>query len=284
LNEPFSEAHDGYVTGKLAPGHQNYRESLIVSHHLLLAHARGMPVIRQNAPQAQAGTVLNIIPFSPASASSYDRKLVLDADASWNRWFLDPIAGRGYPLEYIKENNLNMSFVEDGDLDEIAVPIDYLGVNYYTRAILRSTAVPESKNMPVTLQAGKEVTDMGWEVYPEGLYEVLGRLHFEYHFPAYYITESGAAYPDQLEADGQVHDPQRISYLERHFAQAARAVQAGIPLHGYFVWSFFDNFEWAQGFSKRFGLSYIDYPTLKRTLKDSALWYQTWITNQKKGD
>jgi beta-glucosidase len=206
--------------------------------------------------------------------------VVFSADASWNRWYLDPLAGRGYPLEYIKEMNLDMGYVMGGDLDEIAVPIDFLGVNYYMRAILRSSVVPETKNMPVTLQAGEEVTDMGWEVYPEGLYDVLGRLHFEYHFPAYYITENGAAYPDQLAANDQVHDPKRISYLERHFAQAARAIQAGVPLRGYFVWSLLDNFEWAQGFSKRFGLIYIDYATLKRTLKDSANWYRDWITSQ----
>jgi beta-glucosidase len=173
-----------------------------------------------------------------------------------------------------------MDFVQGGDLDEVAAPIDYMGVNYYTRAILRSSSVPEKKNEPVTLQAGEEKTEMGWEVYPQGLFEVLCRLHFESHFPAYYVTESGIATADQPGPDGLAHDPARISYLERHFTQAARAIETGIPLRGYFVWSLLDNFEWLEGFSKRFGLVFMDYATLKRTLKDSALWYRDWIASQ----
>jgi beta-glucosidase len=280
LNEPMSEAHDGYENGKLAPGHKNAHEAVLASHYLLLAHARALPVIRQNSPQAQVGIVINIIPVYPASASLYDRREVLIADAYLNRWYLNPLVGRAYPEELIKQNAINMSFVMGGDLDEMAAPIDFLGVNYYTRAILRGTAFPKENNDPVTLQAGEEKTDMGWEVYPQGLHEVLCRLHFEFHFPAYYVTENGAAYTDQLDPNDKVHDPARISYLERHFTQAARAIQAGVPLRGYFVWSLMDNFEWAQGYSKRFGLIYIDYPTQKRVLKDSAQWYRDWIASQ----
>lgn len=279
LNEPMSEAHDGYQNGKLAPGHKNAYEAYVASHYLLLAHARALPVLRQNCPQAQVGIVVNVIPVFPASASVYDRREVFIADAYLNRWYLNPLVGRAYPEEFIKLNAINMGFVQGGDLDEISAPVDFLGVNYYTRAILRSSSVTERKNMPVTLQAGEEKTDMGWEVYPAGLHEVLCRLHFEFHFPAYYVTENGAACADQLVENDQVHDPARISYLERHFTQAARAVQAGVPLRGYFVWSLMDNFEWAQGFSKRFGLIYIDYPTRNRILKDSALWYRDWINS-----
>jgi beta-glucosidase len=280
LNEPSSEAHDGYENGRLAPGHKNAYEAVLASHYLLLAHARALPVIRQNSPQAQVGIVINIIPVYPASASLYDRRAVLAADAYLNRWYLNPLVGRAYPEELIKQNAIDMGFVLGGDLDEMAAPIDFLGVNYYTRAIIRGTSFPKEKNDPITLRAGDEMTDMGWEVYPEGLYDVLGRLHFEFHFPAYYITENGAAYADQLDPNNQVHDPARISYLERHFTQAARAIQAGVPLRGYFVWSLMDNFEWAQGYSKRFGLTYIDYPTLTRVLKDSAHWYHDWIASQ----
>jgi beta-glucosidase len=173
-----------------------------------------------------------------------------------------------------------MDFIKPGDLDEISAPIDYLGVNYYTRYIARSTEVPEEKNLPPTVVAGNETTEMGWEVYPEGLDDILGRLHFDYHFPAYYITENGIAISDQVDENGQVHDPGRISFIERHIAQVARALQAGLPVKGYFAWSQMDNFEWAEGFAKRFGLVYIDYGTLKRTLKDSALWYRDWIASQ----
>ncbi len=278
INEPHSIVHSGYETGLLAPAMQNPRAALLVSHHLMLSHARALAVLRANCPKAQSGIVINLTPFYPASPSAYDQFAAWMADGHWNRWYLDPLVGRGYPEDVIKNNGLGIEFVKPGDLDAMAAPIDYLGVNYYTRAIIRNTAVSEAKNLPPTVFAGDEITDMGWEVYPPGLYEWLGRLHFEYRFPAYYITESGIAVNDTPDASGKVHDPARISYLERHFAQAARAIDAGVPLRGYFVWSLMDNFEWAEGFSKRFGLVYIDYATLKRTLKDSALWYRDWIS------
>ncbi len=280
LNEPMIVAQAGYERGELAPGHRSAREGLQASHHLLLAHARALPVLRQNSPKAQLGIVLDPIPFYPASPSIPDRREVWFADGYVNRWYLNPLAGRGYPEELIQLYRMNMDFVQPGDLDEIAAPIDFLGVNYYTRSIMRSTSVPEARNLPPTLVAGDEKTDMGWEVYPEGLYELLCRLHFEYHFPAYYVTENGAATGDRPDKNGQVHDPKRISYLERHFTQAARAIQAGVPLRGYFIWSLLDNFEWTDGYTKRFGLIYVDYATQKRTLKDSAQWYRDWIHSQ----
>ncbi len=278
INEPHSIVYSGYELGTLAPAMKNPRAAQLVSHHLMLAHARALSVLRANCPKAQSGIVINLTPFYAASPSSYDQQAAWLADGIWNRWYLDPLVGRGYPQDVIKNTGLVLDFVKPGDLDEMAAPVDYLGVNYYTRAIIRNTSVSEDNNLPPTVFAGDEVTAMGWEVYPPGLYEWLGRLHFEYRFPAYYITESGVAVDDQPDANGQVHDTARISYLERHFSQAARAIEAGIPLRGYFVWSLMDNFEWAEGYSKRFGLIYIDYGTLKRTLKDSALWYHDWIS------
>jgi beta-glucosidase len=277
LNEPNVSAQSGYQNGNHAPGHRNYQESLVASHYLLLAHARALPVLRENCPKAQVGIVLVPTPFFPASPSVYDRAEAWFDDGYVNRWFLDPLTGRGYPEDVIKKLSLSMDFVQSGDLDEIATPIDFLGVNYYTRAIVRGTSFPPEKNLSPTLFAGEEKTEMGWEVYPQGLYELLCRLHFEYNFPAYYITENGAAAYDQQAADCQVHDLERISYLERHITQAAITIHAGVPLRGYFIWSLMDNFEWAEGYSKRFGLVYIDYATQKRTLKDSAYWYRDWI-------
>jgi beta-glucosidase len=280
LNEPMVTARFGYEIGAHPPGLKNAPLSRVAAHHLLLAHARALPVLRQNSPQAQAGIVLNPITFHPASASLYDRREAWSVDGFINRWYLNPLAGRGYPAELILQDRLPMDFVKPGDLDEIAAPIDFVGINYYTRFIVRSQAVPEAQNLPVALQAGKEKTVMDWEVYPEGLHDLLCRLHFEYHFPSYVVSENGAAYPDQPTADGQVHDPERIRYLERHFQQAAKAIQAGVPLRAYYVWSLMDNFEWLDGFSRRFGLIYIDYATQKRILKDSALWYRDWIASQ----
>ena len=280
INEPQSVVHSGFELGIHAPGIKNPRLALLASHHLLLAHARALPVLRQNSPQAQAGILINVIPFYPASPSLYDQRDARIADGHVNRWFLDPLAGRGYPEDVIKQDRLAMDFVHSNDLDEIAAPVDYLGLNFYSRFIVRSTSVSEAQNMPPTVIVGDEKTEMGWEVYPPALYEVLGRLHFDYHFPAYYVTENGAAIDDHPDLNGQVHDPARISYLERHITQVARAIQAGVPLRGYFAWSLMDNFEWAEGYSKRFGLIYIDYPTQKRTLKDSAYWYHDWISCQ----
>ena len=170
-----------------------------------------------------------------------------------------------------------MDFVQAGDLEAIAAPLDFLGVNYYTRDVARSSVVPEAENAPRTVFPNPERTEMGWEVYPEGLYELLGRLHFGYHFPALYVTENGAAYPDQIGPDGRVDDPSRVAYLKAHFTEAAKAIVAGVPLRGYFVWSLMDNFEWAHGYSKRFGLVYVDYPTQRRILKTSAHWYRQVI-------
>ncbi len=277
INEPYSVKQSAYIAGIHAPGYKDPHLAQLASHHMMLAHARGLQVLRANCPRAQAGIVHCLFPFQPASESEYDRRDAALVDARINRWYLDPLVGRGYPEDVIKQDRLRMDFVQQGDLDEMAAPIDYLGVNYYTRVVIRSASVSEEKNSPPTVFAADEKTEMGWDVYPPGLYEVLSRLHTEYQFPAYYITENGIAVNDQMEADGLVHDPQRISFQERHIAQAARAIQAGVPLKGYFAWSLMDNFEWAEGYSKRFGLIYIDYATLKRTLKDSAIWYRDWI-------
>lgn len=212
------------------------------------------------SPSGRSGK-FDPIPFYPASASVYDRREAWFVDGYINRWYLNPLTGRNYPEELIQQYHMNMDLVRPGDLDEVAAPTDFLGVNYYTRAIVRNTSVPEEKNLPPTLFAGDEKTKMGWEVYPQGLYELLCRLHFEYNFPAYYVTKNGAATDDQPDLNGQVHNPARISYLERHFTQAARAIQACVPLRGYFVWSLLDNFEWAEGYTKRFGLiNVVRYP------------------------
>ena len=194
-----------------------------------------------------------------------------------NRWFLDPLSGRGYPQDVVEALGQEMPYVQPGDLAAIAAPLDFLGVNYYMRNIVRSEAIPESQNEPRTVTRNAELTDMGWEVYPEGLYELLTRLKADYGFPAYYVTENGAAYPDHVGADGQVFDPRRVAYLRDHFVQAARAIAEGVPLRGYFVWSLMDNFEWAFGYTKRFGLVYADYATQQRTPKASARWYSRVI-------
>jgi beta-glucosidase len=277
LNEPFVSAIVGYLEGRHAPGHVDLDEALAAAHHLLLAHGWAVPVIRSNSPGAQVGIALNLHPQTPASSSAADRAAAWQADGIVNRWFLDPLSARGYPADMVAHYGHPMDFVQTHDLEAIATPLDFLGVNYYTRGIARSSVVPEARNAPRTVFPGPEHTEMGWEVYPEGLYQLLGRVHFDYQFPSLYVTENGVAYPDQIGPDGQVDDPRRVAYLKAHFSQAARAIAAGVPLQGTFVWSLMDNFEWAHGYSKRFGVIFIDFPTQRRTLKTSAQWYRRVI-------
>jgi len=273
LNEPFVSAFVGHLEGRHAPGHSDLGEALAAAHHLLLAHGWAVPMVRGNVTGAQAGITLNLGGQVPASPSFVDRAAAWQRDGVLNRWFLDPISGRGYPADIVAYYGHLMDFVQAGDLEAIAVPLDLLGVNYYTRNIVRSKQVAEAENSPRTALAKPERTEMRWEVYPDGLYDILGRVHFDYRFPALYVTENGAAYADQIDFDGSVQDPDRISFLKEHFMAAARAIAAGVPLRGYFVWSLLDNFEWGHGYWKRFGLVYVDFPTQRRVLKSSAHWY-----------
>ncbi|MBI5952850.1 MAG: beta-glucosidase [Chloroflexi bacterium] len=277
LNEPWVSAFVGYRDGRHAPGHTNLNEAIAGSHHLLLSHGRSVPVIRANCANANVGITLNLTPQEPASPSMADRKAATWTDGYINRFFLDPLVGRGYPQDIVNGHGNAMEFIQPGDMEVIAVPVDFVGVNYYTRNIARAENVSEAENEPRTVIRGDEITEMDWEVYPKGLYNILGRLYFDYAFPAIYITENGAAFPDEVDADGQVDDPARLSYIKRHLEMVSQAIHADVPVKGYFVWSLFDNFEWGFGFSKRFGIVHVDYKTQKRTVKSSGRWYSRII-------
>jgi beta-glucosidase len=262
LNEPYVSAMVGYLEGRHAPGHSDLGEALAASHHLLLGHGWAVPVIRRNSPGAQVGITLNLSGQIPASPSAADRAAAWQQDGVVNRWFLDPLSARGYPVDIVQHYGNRMDFVQAGDLEAIAASLDFLGVNYYRRGVVRSSVVTEAENVLRTVFPNPERTEMGWD----------------YRFPALYITENGAAYPDQIGPDGQVDDPLRVAFLKEHLAAAARAIAARVPLRGYFAWSLMDNFEWAHGYSKRFGLIYVDYQTQRRVLKTSAHWYRRVIT------
>ena len=277
LNEPHVSAFVGYLHGQHAPGHTDLHEALAASHYFLLAHGLAVPVIRANCPEARVGIALDFRPQTPASSSAADRAAAWHAGGVINRWFLDPLSGRGYPEDMRRAYHDEMGFIQPGDLDRIAAPLDFLGLNYYFRNIARSNAIDEAENSPRTAVPNDEFTEMGWEVYPQGVYEMLGQVHFGYGFPAYYITENGAAIRDQVGPDGQVEDPIRVAYIRRHLKKVLEAITIGVPVQGYFVWSLLDNFEWTHGTSKRFGLVYVDYQTLQRTPKASAKWYQQVI-------
>lgn len=272
LNEPWVSASLGYLTGEHAPGIKSRAAAFKASHHLLLAHGLALPVIRELAPRALAGIVLNFTPVVAASDRPEDVAAAAEKDGWDNRWYVEPIAGLGYPAETVAALGWNQSEVRDGDMELIAAPIDFLGVNYYTRQIVQAGGAAKPR-LPIT--------DMGWEVYPQGLSETLLRLN-QHGFGAFYITENGCALADKAVENDFVDDQERIAYYESHIAEVAAARNAGVPVKGYFAWSLMDNFEWAEGYEKRFGIVRVNYDTLERTPKASALWFRNFIAAQTK--
>lgn len=278
-NEPWCIATLGHEEGEHAPGHHDPEEALRVAHHVLLSHGLAVGVLRRNAPKAEIGIVLNLLPTWPASKDAADRETTRRFDGSFNRWYLDPIFRGLYPEDAIADRKRrghlergDIHFVHEGDLRTISAPVDFLGLNYYTRVVVR--AGDDGEPVAVAMVPEEELTDMGWEVFPQGLHETLLRLKNEYKPEKIYITENGAAYADGPDSAGRVTDERRIEYLRGHLAAAHRAICDGVPLCGYFVWSLLDNFEWAHGYTKRFGLYWVDYATQQRVPKDSAFWYR----------
>ena len=269
LNEPWCSSFLSYDIGEHAPGLKNRKLALAAAHHLMLAHGLAMQTMRELNKKAALGIVLNLSPAYAASLAKEDQDARQFADGYSNRWFLDPIFKGGYPADMWDAFGADIPEVRDGDLKIISAKNDFLGVNYYTRSFVSADgqARPE----------GAEYTHMGWEVYPAGLTELLLRLQNEYHTPPIYITENGAAYPDERGTGSTVHDPQRVAYYQRHLAAVADAARQGVDVRGYFAWSMLDNFEWAWGYERRFGLFYVDYATQERIWKDSGRWYQALI-------
>ncbi len=279
-NEPWCISTLGFGRGEHAPGERSWPRALAAAHHLLLSHGLAVDAIRAVAPAAEVGIVLNLVPAEPASPSAADRDACRAFDGGFNRWFLDPLYGRGYPADVIADHRAAghlpagegpaLPFAHDGDLAAIAASTDFLGVNYYSRAVMRSTTVPENENHAATVVASDDRTDMGWEVAPDGLLAILRRVHVEYAPARLYVTENGAAYGNAPDASGRVRDVPRQKYLWTHFDAAHAAIAEGVPLAGFYLWSLLDNFEWAEGYTKRFGLFWVDYATQARLAKDSA--------------
>ena len=283
LNEPWVSAMLGHVAGVHAPGRAEARLALPVTHHLLLAHGLAVPVVRQHSPGARVGITLNLSDVTPASDAQADVEAARRVDGTQNRLFLDPVLRGAYPADVLDDLAAvgPLDAVRDGDLGVVAAPTDFLGVNYYygfeVAAAGRAgkAAGPEYPTAPdaVLVDRGKPRTAMGWEVEPAGLTALLRRLHTEYPGTDVVITENGSAWDDQVAPDGAVHDVQRVDYLRGHLLACRDALAAGVPLRGYFAWSLLDNFEWAEGYSKRFGLVRVDYETQRRTVKDSGRIY-----------
>jgi beta-glucosidase len=273
INEPWVAAFLGHLTGDHAPGERNLRLALRAAHNLLLAHGEGMTALRSEmGPGGQVGIVLNLAPCQPAGDTNADLEAADRTDGYMNRWFLDPLYRGHYPEDMTRLYGDAVPEIAPGDMELISQPTDMLGVNYYFRSLVAydSAALPLQARR--VFPTGAQVTAMGWEVYPTGLYEILKRVHDDYSPGTLLVTENGAAYDDVVE-DGRVEDPEREDYLHEHLLQAYRAVEDGVPLSGYFVWSLLDNFEWALGYSKRFGVIYVDYSTQERIVKRSGRWY-----------
>jgi beta-glucosidase len=282
-NEPQVFTFVGHRDGRHAPGHTDIAEALKTVHYALLAHGRAIPIIRRFSPDSEVGITLNLYPIYPVNPTRGDRTAVYMRDAEMNRIFLDPIFGKGYPdvLPALFDPAI-LPEVHPGDLYTIATPIDFLGINYY----MQNYALYDPKDEQIFRQLsaeeladrGHKLTEMGWPIDANALIDLLSNLQRNYAPKAMYITENGAAFPDKV-MEGKVDDPDRIDYLRAHLTACETAIARGIPLKGYYLWSMFDNFEWGHGYSKRFGITYVDYATQQRIPKGSYYFYQNVIKN-----
>jgi beta-glucosidase len=271
-NEPWVIAVLGHEQGHFAPGLKSRKAANQVAHHLLVSHGLALQALRADGARAELGIVLNLGHTEPATDSAADRECARMDDLRGRCWYTDPLFKGSYPQEVWNELGADTPDVQPADMADIAAPLDYLGVNYYSRAVSSADKSFDKK------KSGLALTEMGWEIYPRGLTELLLTLHREYRLPKVYVTENGAAIKDQV-IDGRVHDAERIDYLRTHIAAMADAMRQGVPMAGYMVWSLMDNFEWSSGYAKRFGIVHVDYATQQRTLKDSALWYREFLSH-----
>jgi beta-glucosidase len=284
LNEPWCSAFLGYAAGVHAPGRKDPAAALAAAHHLMLGHGLAVRAMRDQGPDGAFGITLIVSPVDPASDRPADLDAARRVDAVTNRIFLDPVLRGRYPEDLRADVAAvsDLGFVQDGDERTIGAPLDLLGVNYYFRNVVRAGGAAEPSDESIAwvgstdvrpVSRGLPTTEMGWEIDASGLSEALRRVQREYGPIPLYVTENGAAFADEVAADGSVADPERIAYLAAHVAAALDAIADGVDLRGYFVWSLLDNFEWALGYARRFGLVHVDYETLRRTPKASARWF-----------
>jgi beta-glucosidase len=299
LNEPWCSAWHGYGNGLHAPGRVDTGAAVAATHHLLLAHGRAVVALRAASP-APVGITLNLVPVRAASDHPADLAAARRLDGNANRLFMDPIFAGRYPqdmVEHYAAATPGFAVVRDADLEEIAVGLDFLGINYYAPAVVADPstvdqawraglvaplhepeAATEELGVVRLVHADSRRTAMGWEIGAGGLTELLLQVARDYPVPPLYITENGAAFIDYVDPDGQVLDDERISYLDEHLGAVARAIEDGVDVRGYFCWSLLDNFEWAHGYGKRFGLVWVDYPTGRRVPKKSFSWYRDVVS------
>ncbi|MEU8043828.1 GH1 family beta-glucosidase [Micromonospora echinofusca] len=287
LNEPWCSAFLGYGSGVHAPGRSDGADAVRAGHHLMLGHGLAVQALRAARPSAEVGVTVNLYPVTPASDAPADVDAARRIDGLANRFFLDPLLRGSYPADLMADlaGVTDFGHVRDGDLATISTPLDVVGVNYYSRHVV-AAPVPDAEPEPYWrapscwpgsedvrfVTRGVPVTDMNWEIDAPGLVETLRRVHEEYTDLPLYVTENGSAFVDEV-VDGRVDDVDRLAYFDAHLRAAHEAIEAGVPLRGYFAWSLMDNFEWAWGYTKRFGMVHVDYDTQVRIPKSSARWY-----------
>lgn len=282
LNEPLCSAWIGHWEGRMAPGITDPAIAVRASYHLMLAHGLGVAALRASAPKPPSvGLVVNLSGVEPASTDAADIRAAQVADGHINRWWLDPLFGRGFPADMVDVYGVELP-ERPGDAEIIAAPTDFVGLNYYFRQIVEADESVPVLGFSQVPGPNPEHTMLDWEVHPAGLEELILRLTKEYGAEKIYVTENGSAWVDQPDEGFNVDDTARTAYLEGHLAACVRAVEQGAPLAGYFAWSLLDNFEWAYGYAPRFGLAYVDYPTGKRVMKTSGKTYTKLIESHRR--
>ncbi len=279
-NEPEVVSFVGNWEGRHAPGITDFSNALLVSHNLLLSHGKAVRAYREMGQKGEIGITLNLNPVYPATDNIEDMNAAKRFEQYHNRWFLDPVLKGEYPEEILEwyQKRVVLPDTLKEDLEIISTPVDFLGINNYFSSYIKNS----ESNWPVHFEAamtGKDKTSIGWEIYPVGMYDLLMFLHKNYKGTKLIITENGAAFDDSVNSSGKVEDKKRLGYLNGYIEQVHRAIQDGVNLKGYYVWSLMDNFEWAHGYTKRFGIVYVDYATGKRIIKESGLWYKELIKN-----
>ncbi|MFQ6148446.1 GH1 family beta-glucosidase [Streptomyces seoulensis] len=283
LNEPSCSAWIGHLEGKMAPGLTDLTAAVRASYHLLLGHGLATRAIRAAAPNARIGIVNNLSTVFPATDRPEDVAAAHRHDGHVNRWWLDPVHGRGFPADMREVYGVELP-ERDGDAETIAAPLDWLGLNYYFPAHIADDPTGPAPHARSVRRPDVPRTGMDWEIDASGIETLLLRLTDEYRARKLYVTENGSAFPDTVGPDGTVEDPERQDYLVRHLAACASATRQGAPLAGYFAWSLLDNFEWAYGYDKRFGLVHVDYATQKRTVKGSGHRYAGIVRAHRAGE
>ena len=280
FNEPSAFTDLGYLEGEHAPGRKSLLDFLRATHTVNLAQGAGLRALKAVRPTARVGTAFSMSPCEPATNSDEDKLAAERAHAMLNVWFLEPALKGRYPeaLTFLPEKGMG---IQPGDMEKIRAPLDFVGVNLYYRTIasapgaLERVAHAQDWLFPVKMDGGQQApkTDIGWEIWPQALFDMLMRITRDYNRPAIEITESGCAYNDGPDANGIIHDTRRVQYHREYLAALARAIAGGADVRGYHAWSLIDNFEWAEGLSQRFGLAYVDFKTQQRTVKESGRWY-----------